>query len=78
MIAAERLTVGYGETVILEDLDFTVPEGDVFAILGGSGSGKSTLLRNLIVSWSTARPRPRSSDRRASGCCSSPGRCSAR
>ena len=48
MIAAERLTVGYGETVILENLDFTVPEGDVFAILGGSGSGKSTLLRNLI------------------------------
>ena len=48
MIAAEQLTIGYGETVILEDLDFTVPEGDVFAILGGSGSGKSTLLRNLI------------------------------
>src|SRR5262245_22433311 len=48
MIAAERLTIGYGETVILENLDFTVPEGDVFAILGGSGSGKSTLLRNLI------------------------------
>jgi len=48
MIAAEHLTVGYGETVILEDLDFAVPKGDVFAILGGSGSGKSTLLRNLI------------------------------
>jgi phospholipid/cholesterol/gamma-HCH transport system ATP-binding protein len=48
VIAAERLTIGYGETVILENLDFRVPEGDVFAILGGSGSGKSTLLRNLI------------------------------
>jgi len=48
MIAAEHLTIGYGETVILEDLEFTVPDGDVFAILGGSGSGKSTLLRNLI------------------------------
>jgi phospholipid/cholesterol/gamma-HCH transport system ATP-binding protein len=48
MIAAERLTIGYGETVVLQDLDFTVPAGEVFAILGGSGSGKSTLLRNLI------------------------------
>jgi phospholipid/cholesterol/gamma-HCH transport system ATP-binding protein len=48
MIAAERLTIGYGETVILQGLDFTVPPGEVFAILGGSGSGKSTLLRNLI------------------------------
>jgi len=48
MIAVERLSIGYGETVILEDLDFAVPNGEVFAILGGSGSGKSTLLRNLI------------------------------
>jgi phospholipid/cholesterol/gamma-HCH transport system ATP-binding protein len=48
MIAAERLSVGYEETVILEDLDFAVPGGQVFAILGASGSGKSTLLRNLI------------------------------
>src|SRR5437773_4051813 len=48
MIEVEHLTVGYGDTVVLENLDFTVPRGDVFAILGGSGSGKSTLLRALI------------------------------
>ena len=48
MIAVERLSIGYGETAILEDLDFAVPDGEVFAILGGSGSGKSTLLRILI------------------------------
>jgi len=48
MIEVEHLTVGYADTVVLEDVDFTVPRGDVFAILGGSGSGKSTLLRHLI------------------------------
>src|SRR5262252_3724391 len=48
IVEADRLTVGYGETVILESLDFTVPAGDVFAILGSSGGGKSTLLRTLI------------------------------
>jgi phospholipid/cholesterol/gamma-HCH transport system ATP-binding protein len=48
IIAVEHLTIGYGETVVLENLDFDVPAGEVFAILGGSGSGKSTLLRNLI------------------------------
>jgi len=48
VIEARALTVGYGETVILEGLDFSVPAGEVFAVLGGSGSGKSTLLRNLI------------------------------
>jgi|SRR5581483_5782797 len=48
VIEAERLAVGYGETAVLENLDFAVARGDVFAILGGSGSGKSTLLRALI------------------------------
>ena len=48
IITVERLTIGYGETVVLENLDFTVARGSVFAILGGSGSGKSTVLRHLI------------------------------
>ena len=48
MIDVERLTIGWGGTPLLENLEFTVADGDVFAILGGSGSGKSTLLRHLI------------------------------
>jgi phospholipid/cholesterol/gamma-HCH transport system ATP-binding protein len=48
MIDVKRLTIGWGGTPLLEDLEFTVADGEVFAILGGSGSGKSTLLRHLI------------------------------
>src|SRR5262245_64010312 len=48
MIDVERLTIGWGVTPLLENLEFTVADGEVFAILGGSGSGKSTLLRHLI------------------------------
>src|SRR5438132_2223115 len=48
MIEVEHLAVGYGDTVVLENLDFTVFRGDVFAIRGGSGSGKWALLRALI------------------------------
>src|SRR5262249_50200552 len=48
MIEVEHLTVGYADTVVLEAVDFTVPQGDVFALLRGSGSGKSRLLRHLI------------------------------
>jgi phospholipid/cholesterol/gamma-HCH transport system ATP-binding protein len=48
MIEVDRVSVGYGDRVVLEHLDFTVARGDVFAILGGSGSGKSTVLRALI------------------------------
>ncbi len=43
-----NLKVGYGENVILQNINFEVREGEVFVILGGSGSGKSTLLKNLI------------------------------
>ncbi len=48
VVEAIDLTVGYGDTIIQRNLNFTVSEGEVFAILGGSGCGKSTLLKHLI------------------------------
>ena len=48
IIAVRNLKVGYGENVILQNVNFQVRQGEVFVILGGSGSGKSTLLKNLI------------------------------
>jgi phospholipid/cholesterol/gamma-HCH transport system ATP-binding protein len=42
------VAIGFDGRVLLENIDFQVRRGEVFAILGGSGSGKSTLLRNLI------------------------------
>ena len=32
---------------MLKDVDFTIPAGKTFAILGGTGSGKSTLVHLL-------------------------------
>jgi phospholipid/cholesterol/gamma-HCH transport system ATP-binding protein len=48
LVAARDLTIGYGERVVLEHVNFEVARGEVFAILGASGSGKSTLLKHLI------------------------------
>lgn len=48
IISVRNLKVGYGDTVILQNINFEVRSGEVFVILGGSGSGKSTLLKNLI------------------------------
>jgi phospholipid/cholesterol/gamma-HCH transport system ATP-binding protein len=48
IISVRDLKIGYGDTVILERVNFQVRHGEVFAILGGSGGGKSTLLKNLI------------------------------
>jgi len=48
LITVRDVSAGWGETPLLEHLDFEVPRRDIFAILGGSGCGKSTLLRNLV------------------------------
>lgn len=48
IIKVRDLSVGYGDSVLLERLNFDVCRGEVFVILGGSGSGKSTLLKHMI------------------------------
>lgn len=48
IVIVKDLAAGYGDTIILEHIDFEVYTGEIFGILGGSGSGKSTLLKNMI------------------------------
>jgi phospholipid/cholesterol/gamma-HCH transport system ATP-binding protein len=47
-IEVSGLSCGYDGKVVLKDITFTVPPGEIFFVIGGSGCGKSTLLRNLI------------------------------
>lgn len=46
-IAVKNLTIGYGDFVLLKDLNLNINRGDVFIIMGGSGCGKSSMLRVL-------------------------------
>ncbi len=48
IVEVKNLTAGYGDTVVLKDVNFEVHMGEIFAILGGSGSGKSTLFKCMI------------------------------
>jgi len=48
VIQVNGLKMGYGEKVLMENLNFRVGRGEVFIILGGSGCGKSTLLKHMI------------------------------
>ena len=42
------LSAGYGPTVVLEDVSFSVPTGARLSILGRNGMGKTTLLSTLM------------------------------
>jgi iron complex transport system ATP-binding protein len=46
-IATEKLTLSYGDTIIINELDLEIPKGEVTVFIGGNGCGKSTLLRSI-------------------------------
>lgn len=46
-IRFDNLTLGYGKTVVLRDINAVLPAGKITVILGGSGGGKSTILRHI-------------------------------
>lgn len=47
IIEATGVTVGYGATTILHEIDLRVDEGEVVALLGANGAGKTTALLAL-------------------------------
>ena len=48
MIAVKNLQVCYGQSVVIPDMSFTAPQGEILGIVGRNGMGKSTLFRALI------------------------------
>ncbi|MBL8548295.1 MAG: ABC transporter ATP-binding protein [Hyphomonadaceae bacterium] len=44
-VRVDKIRRTYGKTLVLDDVSFTAPQGQVVALLGPSGSGKSTILR---------------------------------
>src|SRR5690606_30821044 len=46
-LAAENLTLGYGDRVVVTSLDLAVPPGAITVVVGANACGKSTLLRSL-------------------------------
>ena len=48
LVALDRVTAGYGEGIVLEDVSLALEEGDSLALLGRNGVGKTTLLITLM------------------------------
>ncbi|HET9111765.1 MAG TPA: ATP-binding cassette domain-containing protein, partial [Ktedonobacterales bacterium] len=46
-IVVENLVKAYGSTVAVNDLSFTVKQGEIFALLGPNGAGKTTTVEIL-------------------------------
>jgi branched-chain amino acid transport system ATP-binding protein len=43
-----HVSAGYGETVVLEDIDLTLARGESVSVIGRNGVGKSTLLATVM------------------------------
>jgi branched-chain amino acid transport system ATP-binding protein len=48
ILQISALRAGYGETVVLEDIAFDLPERGTLAVLGRNGVGKTTLLATIM------------------------------
>nr|WP_182903829.1 ABC transporter ATP-binding protein [Microbispora sp. H10830] len=48
VIEVENLHKSYGGTVALDDVSFTVRQGEIFGILGRNGAGKTTAVECLV------------------------------
>lgn len=46
-IETKNLTLSYGDNIIIDELDLTIPQGEMTVFIGGNGCGKSTLLRSI-------------------------------
>ncbi|MCC9657097.1 ABC transporter ATP-binding protein [Rhodopirellula halodulae] len=47
-VVVKGLTQRFGETLALDDVSLSIPQGSVFGLLGLNGAGKTTLLRHLL------------------------------
>jgi ABC-2 type transport system ATP-binding protein len=46
-ITADRLTIRFGTFTAVNDVSFSVPQGEIFGFLGPNGSGKTTIIKAL-------------------------------
>jgi ATP-binding cassette ChvD family protein len=47
VVEARNLKKGYGDNVLIENLNFTLPRGGIVGVIGPNGAGKTTLFRMI-------------------------------
>ncbi|SQD97984.1 fused putative transporter subunits of ABC superfamily: ATP-binding components [Parafrankia sp. Ea1.12] len=48
VLEAKKLTKGFGERVLINDLSFTLPRGGIVGVIGPNGVGKTTLFTMVV------------------------------
>jgi ATP-binding cassette ChvD family protein len=47
VVEARGLRKGYGDVLLMDDVDFTLPRGGIVGVIGPNGAGKTTLFRMI-------------------------------
>ncbi|MEO8258037.1 MAG: energy-dependent translational throttle protein EttA [Acidobacteriota bacterium] len=47
VVEARHVRKGYGDNLLIDDLDFTLPRGGIVGVIGPNGAGKTTLFRMI-------------------------------
>ncbi len=48
VVRAEHVRKGYGDNLLMEDLNFDLPRGGIVGIIGPNGAGKTTVFRMIV------------------------------
>lgn len=48
VIVAENVAKGYGDKLLVEDMEFQLPPGGIVGVIGPNGAGKTTLFKMII------------------------------
>jgi energy-dependent translational throttle protein EttA len=48
VVESKGLTKGYGDRLLIDGLDFTLPRGGIVGVIGPNGAGKTTLFRMIV------------------------------
>jgi energy-dependent translational throttle protein EttA len=48
VVEARKLRKGYGDVLLMDDVNFTLPPGGIVGVIGPNGAGKTTLFRMLV------------------------------
>src|SRR5437016_2954658 len=48
VVNADHVRKAYGDTLLIEDMDFKLPPGGIIGVIGPNGAGKTTLFRMIL------------------------------